>query len=123
MRFLVDECLFIHIVDHLRQDGHDVVWIGHLMPSAEDRAVLEFANAEGRMLMSEDRDFGELIFSDGMAAVAIISLRVSEFDLEPDAMGQFAAEKIKELSSSLLGQFTVIEPDGVRQRALPRVTP
>jgi predicted nuclease of predicted toxin-antitoxin system len=121
MRFLVDECIFIQVVDHLRRGGHDVVWIGDLMPSVEDKAVLEAANAERRILMSEDRDFGELIFRDGMPAVAIISLRVSEFDFAPDEMGRYAAAKVLELGDRLLGQFTVIEPGGERPRPLPRI--
>ncbi len=121
MRFLVDECIFAQVVEHLRRDGHDVVWIGDIMPSARDRAVLLFANAERRILMSEDRDFGELIFRDGMPAIAIISLRVSEFDFKPDEMGRYAATKIMELGDTLLGHFTVIEPGGARPRALPKV--
>ena len=93
------------------------------MPSADDLDVLLAANAERRILLSEDRDFGELIFRDGLPAVAIVSLRVSEFGFEPDDMGGYAAAKIAQLGDKLLGQFTVIEPGGERPRALPKVLP
>jgi predicted nuclease of predicted toxin-antitoxin system len=119
MRFLVDECLFVQIVNELRRAGHDVHWVTDDMKQADDETVLAIANSEQRILMSEDRDFGELVFRDRAHAVGIVSVRVSEFDLSPDDMGTFVAAKVQELGQTLLGQFTVVEPGRVRPRPLP----
>ncbi len=119
MRFLVDECLYAHIVDHLRRAGHDVSWVRDGLSSADDSVVLQVANSERRILMSEDRDFGEHVFRDKRPALGVVSVRVSEFDLDPDAMGAYVAAKVAVLGDRLHGQFTVIEPGGERLRPLP----
>ena len=121
MRFLVDECLSFEIVDHLRRDGHDVTWISESMPSVSDKVVLQVANDERRILMSEDSDFGELVFRDQLLAVGVVSVRVNEFEFASDEMGAYVAQKFCELADHLIGNFTVIEPGRDRRRPLPNV--
>ena len=123
MRIMVDECLPCEVVDHLRRDGHDVHWISDDMSSVDDIAVLRAANAERRIIVSEDRDFGELVYRDQHATVGIVSVRYSEFGLLPEDMGAYVAQKVRELGDTLIGQFTVIEPGRERPRPLPNVLP
>ena len=62
MRLLADEGVDAAIVARLRFDGYDVVYVAELSPGITDDAVLELANAEERILMTADKDFGELVF-------------------------------------------------------------
>ena len=63
MRWLADECVDAGLVLHLRADGHDVAYMAEIMPAASDLEVVTRARAEGRVLLTEDKDFGDLIFA------------------------------------------------------------
>ena len=60
MRFLIDECLFRQIQEGLRDDEHDVGWVRDVCPGADDDTVLSKALQEGRVLITEHKDFAEL---------------------------------------------------------------
>ena len=61
MRFLADENVSRQVVERLRADGHDVIAVTQSGQGVSDKHVVEMANAEGRILITEDRDFGELV--------------------------------------------------------------
>lgn len=64
MMFLLDESADARLAPWLRSLGHDVTAIAVDHPaSLKDREVLNIAHDEGRILITEDRDFGKLIFS------------------------------------------------------------
>ncbi|MGZ9112464.1 MAG: DUF5615 family PIN-like protein [Rhodoplanes sp.] len=60
MRILADECIGRSIVDRLRRDGFDITWAAEVCPGAGDETVLARAAAEQRVLLTLDKDFGEL---------------------------------------------------------------
>ncbi|MCL4489624.1 MAG: DUF5615 family PIN-like protein [Chloroflexi bacterium] len=63
MKFLLDESADLPLAMFLRESGHDVTAIAHDYPQAlKDREVLAIAYREQRILLTNDRDFGELIF-------------------------------------------------------------
>ena len=62
MNFLADESVDRPIVDSLRQRGHDVLYVAEMEPGISDDAVLDLANQEGALLLTADKDFGELVF-------------------------------------------------------------
>ncbi|MBC8548815.1 MAG: DUF5615 family PIN-like protein, partial [Candidatus Brocadiales bacterium] len=62
MKFLADECCDTGLVSSLRNDGHDVVYILEKKPGISDDEVLLDAYNEGRILLTEDKDFGELVY-------------------------------------------------------------
>ena len=62
MRFLVDRCAGRRLAEWLRDQGHDVVEARELGADPGDRALLERAAAEGRILVTIDTDFGELVY-------------------------------------------------------------
>lgn len=62
MRFLANEKFPLDAVEVLRQNGHDVVWIRVESPGISDPEVLSRAQAENRILLTFDKDFGELAF-------------------------------------------------------------
>ena len=123
MRLLVDECLVRALVDELRNRGHDVAWVRDVSPGADDETVLARANAEGRIIVSEDRDFSDLTMKQGMPAVGILRVRMSGFPNSAAEISARVASEIERLEARLLGHVTVIEPSRVRQRALPNAMP
>lgn len=78
MRFLVDEGCDAIIVRTMRQLGHDVTFIAEISPGIPDEEVLTTAHTEQRVLVTEDRDFCELVFRDNKPSFGIILVRISD---------------------------------------------
>ncbi len=76
MRFLLDEGTDARIVPFLRQEGHDVGIVGRDRPYAmQDEDVLATAFAEARVLITDDRGFGQLIFRRRLQHAGVILFR------------------------------------------------
>lgn len=75
MRFFADECCDADTVRALRDDDHDVLYVTETMPGALDSQILDRAYAENRILITEDKDFGELIYRLRRPAREVILLR------------------------------------------------
>lgn len=74
MRFLVDRCAGRQLADWLREQGHDVLEAREIGPDPGDGALLERANAERRILVTIDTDFGELVFLHDVAHAGLVRL-------------------------------------------------
>ena len=74
VRFLVDRCAGRQLADWLREKGYDVVEARDLGPDPGDEALLERANAEHRILVTIDTDFGELVFLHDVAHAGLVRL-------------------------------------------------
>ena len=115
MRFLLDENVEFRIAIMLAADGHDVTAIAHDYPHAlRDAEVLALATAENRILITNDRDFGELIFRERQPHTGVIYFRLG--------LAAPVEEKVGWLRRTLashadqLDQFLVVTPRGVRVR-------
>jgi predicted nuclease of predicted toxin-antitoxin system len=64
MRFLADENIPNVIIRWLQAEGHDVLMATALAAGASDRHWLDLAEAEKRIIITSDKDFGELVFRD-----------------------------------------------------------
>lgn len=79
MNFLADACVSTHVVEALRAHGHDVTWIGDGQDPGDDE-VLARAHAEARILITLDKDFGQLAVlqeADHAGIIRIVDIRVS----------------------------------------------
>ena len=74
MRFLVDRCAGRRLVKWLRDNGHDALDAQTLGPDPGDRALLELAVSEDRILITIDKDFGELIYLHRVSHAGLIRL-------------------------------------------------
>ena len=74
MRFLVDRCAGHRLAEWLGNKGHDVVEAQTLGPDPGDRALLELAESENRILVTMDKDFGELIYLRRVSHAGLIRL-------------------------------------------------
>lgn len=62
MRWVVDECVSAKLIVELRANGHDVLSIAEIQPRSKDVSILDLSVRENRILLTDDRNFGELIF-------------------------------------------------------------
>ena len=116
MKLLADESVDSPIVDRLRQDGHDVGYVAELEPGISDEVVLSFANREGSVLLTADKDFGELVFRQHRINPGVILIRLA--GLSPKDKAGIVASVVSERKTEILHAFTVITPKAVRIRKL-----
>ncbi|RUR72971.1 DUF5615 family PIN-like protein [Chlorogloeopsis fritschii PCC 9212] len=118
MRFLANENFPRKSVIYLRTAGYDVAYGSEDAPGAEDAEVLARAVREKRVILTFDRDYGELIYRMRMP----VPVGVVYFRYFPASPEEPAVELLRILSIeglSLEGNFTVIETTHIRQRSLP----
>ena len=112
MRFLLDENINPSVGSFLIDLGHEVALTGSDFPaSLSDRAILEIAADQGRVLITNDRDFGELIFRRRFRHAGVIFLRL----LNPD-IALVRERLLVVLESYLPGQFVVATRQRIRVR-------
>jgi predicted nuclease of predicted toxin-antitoxin system len=117
MNFLADESCAGPIIRALRESGHDVVAISEIARGATDEEVLERALNEKRVLITEDRDFGELVYARGRSSAGVILVR---FDSRARrAKPATVVEAVAKLGSRLRDSFTVVESGRVRISGRP----
>jgi hypothetical protein len=116
MRFLANENVPGSAVTAVGAAGHDIVWVRAAAPGASDPEVLAWAAREGRILLTFDKDFGELAKGSALPqACGIILLRMPM--PRPSDVGPRLADLIT-AREDWPGQFSVIEPGRVRMRPL-----
>jgi predicted nuclease of predicted toxin-antitoxin system len=116
MKFLADENMDVAIVERLRQDGHQVWYVVEMEPGIPDDEVLALANREGAILITADKDFGELVFRLRYLATGIILIRLAGLSIS--VKSDILATTIKEHGSELFSAFTVVAPKSIRIRKL-----
>ena len=112
MRFLVDESSGRALANLLKSAGYDVLFSRDVLPAADDEKLLEFAEAEKRVLISDDRDFGELILRFNKPAGGVIFLRT----LTTDPEKRF--EMMKNILDKAEGMFIVVREGRIRIKKL-----
>ncbi len=100
----------------LKHDGHEVLSVGTLAAGASDDSVLELANELDAVLVTEDKDFGDLIFARGRRTLGVILMRPS--GLGPQARGEVLRSVVREQPSDLLHSLVVITSTGIRIRRM-----
>ena len=100
----------------LASAGHDSDFVGDVTPGATDDAVLSRAEREGRILVTDDKDFGELVFRLGRPTSGVILLRGVEGAPEERMRVLARVLQIKELA----GSFVTVRKNRVRVRRTPR---
>ena len=121
MKLLADECVAGSTVLALREVGIDVVWIAEAAPSVTDQEVLSRAYAAGRVVLTEDKDFGELTIRFGHECHGVILLALTDLPATERAARTIAA--LDALGDKLIGHFVVIERRRIRRRPLPEIAP
>ena len=109
---MADESCDFAVVRALRTAGNDVVAIAELSPRISDEEVLRLARDDGRVLLTEDTDFGELVYAEGLRSAGVVLFR---FPTDVRAtIGNAAVEAVNAIGDELKSRFTVVQPGRVR---------
>ena len=112
MRFLADEGCDFSIVRAIRAAGHDVVAIREFAPGVPDEHVIRLAVADQRILLTEDRDFGRLVFASAMDSPGVVYLRFA-FQAR-QAMIATILSLVDAHAAKLPRSFVVVQPGRIR---------
>jgi len=119
MDFLANENIPIKSIRILRIAGYNVVSVGEETAGAKDQDVLSRAHSENRVILTFDRDYGELIYRHKSNAPAgIVYFRFEP--TTPEEPAEVLLSVLQKGSVPVLGKFTVIERDRIRQRTLSK---
>jgi predicted nuclease of predicted toxin-antitoxin system len=118
MRLLADESVDRPIVERLRRAGREVDYVAELDPGIIDDVVIERARAQASLLVTADKDFGELVFRLQRVSSGVVLIRLA--GLSPDLKADIVSTAIREHGDEMVGAFSVVSPGLVRiRRRLP----
>lgn len=112
LRFLADESCDFAVVRALRADGHDVFAVSEVMNRSDDRELIEQAYREQRVLLTEDKDFGWLVYVSHADSSGVILIR-----FPGDArrsLVRAVRQVVEEQSERLFKAFVVVQPGHIR---------
>ena len=112
MRFLADESCDFDVVRALRRAGFDVLSISESTPRAEDSEVIKLALYEKRILLTEDKDFGRLVYSYGQETLGVIFLRFPTFARKQ--ISRDVLNLVKQQGKKIAGSFVTVQPGRIR---------
>ena len=112
LRFLADESCDFAVVRALRACGYDVLAVSEIAPRSDDRDVINRASREQRILLTEDKDFGWLVFVSHTDSAGVILIRFPGNARQ--TLVQAIRLLIQEQGEQLVGAFAVVGPGYVR---------
>lgn len=118
MRFLADESCDFSVVRALRSADHDVVAIAEVSPREEDPSVMDRAVKENRILITEDKDFGQLVYAKSQATGGVILIRFPARARR--SLPAAVVDLVGRRGESLTGSFTIVQPGRARTGRQPR---
>ncbi len=117
MQILADECCPRSVVEAMREAGLDVRYAAESDISSSDQELLATANAEGRIIVTEDFDFGDLLFRDRLSAKGVVILFLPT--LGANERAERLMQALQTAGLEFAGQLTIVSRRRIRQRALP----
>lgn len=114
MKLLADESIESEIVAALRRAGHEVADIKEFSPGIEDAEVLSLANELNAIVITNDKDFGELIYRDLQSSKGIILLRFGKLEIAERI--ELSTGVLDEHEIAMFGTFTVVTTTGITIR-------
>ncbi len=114
MIFLADESIDRQIVEAIRRDGYQVLAVAEILPGIPDTQVLSRANDAGAVLLTADKDFGELVFRQHQVHSGVILVRLA--GRAPEAKAEIVAAAINAHADEFESGFCVVTGKAVRIR-------
>jgi predicted nuclease of predicted toxin-antitoxin system len=112
VRFLADESCDFAIVRRLQEAGYEVLAVSQVASGADDERVIELAVGDDRILLTEDKDFGELVYVRGARSTGVMLFRYPSG--ARDIVARTAEELARRHGDHLRGRFIVVEPGRAR---------
>ncbi|MCL5405336.1 MAG: DUF5615 family PIN-like protein [Deltaproteobacteria bacterium] len=118
MLFLADESCDFAVIRALRASGYEVKAIAELCPGVSDEKVMQMSVEEGRILLTEDKDFGWFVFAGASGSASVIFIR---FPMQArSSLPETVVSFVEQAGSKLPGSFAVLEPGRMRLTSIPR---
>ena len=119
MKLLADLHISPRTVTFLRSLGHDVVRVSEIMPAtSSDSEIVSRAKQEGRAILTQDLDFGNIIALSGESKPSLITLRLSTSRIE--FVNERLSKILPEIEANVtMGTLLTVEDHSIRWRALP----
>ena len=114
--FFADEGLDYPLVKLLREAGYDVTYAAEAYVGEPDSFLIEIAFREERILITKDKDFGELAIRSKKHTRGIILIRIEKLNMAANCLVVLNA--IRKYEPELVNSFTVIQEDKIRIRTL-----
>jgi len=121
LRFLADESCDFAVVRALRAIGYDVLAVSEVTTRSDDRELIEQAARERRILLTEDKDFGWLVFVSLIASPGVILIRFPGNARQ--SLARMVAQVVNEQGENLVGAFVVVQPGHIRISRKPAQSP
>ncbi|OGB86640.1 hypothetical protein A3J41_03535 [candidate division TM6 bacterium RIFCSPHIGHO2_12_FULL_38_8] len=112
MKLLIDECVGPSVVRWLKEQNHDVVSIYDDFAGMKDVHVLQKSVTENRILITHDKDFGELIFKKKYQHCGILFLKL--LDQQPTSTMRILERIITKHSNDLRNNFVIVTEVNIR---------
>ncbi|WP_369723514.1 DUF5615 family PIN-like protein [Bradyrhizobium sp. LLZ17] len=116
VRWLADECVSFSLVREFRRVGHDMHYVAEFAASVSDTEVIALASREGRLLLTADKDFGELVFRRGQVVPGLVLLRIDPGN--GALVWARLLEAINQFGEGLFGRYVVVDEIRFRSRSL-----
>lgn len=112
IKFIADANIEKSIVDYLRTKGCDVKWVAECAPAMIDNEILKIARREKRILITNDKDFGELVFLQKQLTTGVILFRIKGNQVSEKI--RFTHTLIEHYQEKLTGHFVVVASKKIR---------
>lgn len=114
MKVLIDVSAGFSVGQVFAERGYDVVYVRDRDPKMKDEDILNWAVTEQRLVVTQDKDFGELVFRKSLTLAGILLLRLDEADA--DKKRDIVSEILDGYADQLPGRFSVFQDDRLRIR-------
>ena len=112
LKFLVDVGVGKKVEQWLRDNGYDVKTVRDVNPKAKDSEILSLAVSDARMVITMDKDFGELVYNSGKSHSGVIILRLE--DADGDKKAKVIKKILYEHSDKIQNRFCVFQEGKLR---------
>ena len=116
MNVVADESVDRQIVERLRSDGHSVQFVAEFDPGIDDETVLLKSREASAVLLTADKDFGELVFRQGLAHCGVMLIRLA--GITPERKADLVSWAFAQHSRELHRRFSVLSSRALRIRNL-----
>ena len=117
LRFLADESCDFAVVRALRLAGYDVFAVSEVMTRSDDRDLIYQAHRDQRILLTEDKDFGWLVFVSRADSAGVVLIRFPGHARQ--TMAHSVVHLAQEQGEQLVGAFVVVQPGHIRINRKP----
>jgi predicted nuclease of predicted toxin-antitoxin system len=121
LRFLADESCDFAVVRALRSAGYDVFAVSEVMTRSDDRDLIDQAHRDQRILLTEDKDFGWLVFVSRADSAGVVLIRFPGHARQ--TMAHSVVRLVQEQDEQLVGAFVVVQPGHIRINRKPDARP